>query len=130
MDWEETVERRKNKRFLMKQWVFAVRRFPFSTRGRILDISLGGLAFHHVPLSCVDDAVTDQSIQLDICDYESSHELFGIPCRIVYNAPVAEKSPFDEGLVMWRCGVAFEALSADERHQVERLIDKSAIGIF
>ena len=120
-------ERRRQKRFVVKDPVFAVLRPEFKVVGKIQDISRGGISFEYVALESHARTASknkkDSGPELDIFMKESALYMSQIPCTIVYEIQVADYVGYSQdSLVMKRCGVQFRDLSPKQSERVESFI--------
>lgn len=110
-----TIERRKYIRFLSNEKTFAALRSGFDKVGRVLDISINGLAFLYI----LEEAIIVEPFQVDIFQSENGFYLSNIPCRVVYDLPVTEKK-YDSIIQPRRCGLCFGKLSEKEYKNLMR----------
>ena len=82
-----TIERRKYIRFLAKKKNFAALRSGFDKVGRVLDLSINGLAFTYI----LEEDIIAETFQVDIFQSENGLYLSNIPCRVVYDMPNTNK---------------------------------------
>ncbi len=101
-----TIERRKYIRFLTEKQNFAALRSGFDKVGRVLDISINGLAFTYI----LEEAIMVEPFQVDIFQSENGLYLSNIPCRVVYDMPITKKQ-YDSFIQPRRCGLCFGRLS-------------------
>ena len=118
----ERDERRENKRFHASTGVFAVLG-PNSTKvGRVIDISLSGLAFRHVdkeePLSGLHE--------LDVFMIDGDFHVNKIPFEAVSDYEIVDKGP--SALMRLRqSGLRFGALTPSQRSQLEYFIQNHTL---
>jgi hypothetical protein len=113
---KEAVDRRKHRRFEVPIGAFVVLG-PHSTQvGRIIDISMGGLAFRHVDKEQSSDALHE----LDVFHIQNDFSLKHLPCQMVSELETYE-SPFGS-FVIRESAVQFGDLSPDQRSQLEYFI--------
>ena len=120
-------ERRKQKRFVVEDAVFAVLRPEFKVIGKIQDISRGGVSFqymaHETSAQTASLTQLDSSPELDIFMRERELYLSQVPCAIVYDIPVADYNGYSQdSLTMKRCGVQFRDLSPKQSERVDSFI--------
>lgn len=101
-----TIERRRYNRFLTKNKNFAALRSGFDKVGRVLDLSINGLAFTYI----LEEDIVEEPFQVDIFQSENGLYLSKIPCRVVYDIPNTKKK-YDSLIQPRRCGLCFGALS-------------------
>ena len=113
---EPPSERRKHPRFKSRDGAFAVLQNRETRLGRVVDVSLGGLAFHYVDGEGPNPVATGM---LDIFTVGSSVELRRLPVRTLSDIPLGD--PAGEAGVR-RCGVAFLMLAPAQRETLGRLM--------
>ena len=114
-------ERRKHKRFQVKNGAFAVLSaisWPHSTQkvGRITDISLGGLAFGYI----ASEEPSNISVQLSIFLADKRFDLRNIPFETIWDVETKEDS--FSSITVKRTGVQFGGLTSKEISQLEYFI--------
>jgi hypothetical protein len=117
---EEPVERRKHKRFEVPIGAFVVIG-PHSSRvGRIIDISMGGLAFRHV-----DEVESSEELhELDVF-HENDFCLRHVPCEAISDLETYE-SPFGSFIIR-ESAVQFGEMTPQRMLQLQRFIQKHTI---
>jgi len=116
-------EKRKFIRYQVKEKVFAALGEQFSRVGKIIDISLGGLAFDYVN----EESGNNDLTRIDIFSTANGMHLRRIPCRKIYELPITqglEPAEDSETLNVKRCGVMFGSLSQGQIEQLKLLIDR------
>jgi len=88
IDITETEERRKNRRFFVKQDALVGLRNNPGKVGQIVDVSLEGLSFCYV----ADDTQPGESSELDIVLVGESFQLENISSRIIWDLTVNKKA--------------------------------------
>jgi c-di-GMP-binding flagellar brake protein YcgR len=119
-------EKRKFKRFAMKDKAFVVFRPDFKKLGKIRNISKGGLACEY--LTC--GGVKEHSAQLEIDLVLSSGKFYlsMIPCKAVYDFKMAEDSNIPNMIIEnRRCGLRFLELSKEKNKQLMAFLESHAI---
>lgn len=102
-------ERRQHQRFEVREGLFKAK----SISGKIVDISMGGLAFSYID----DGTWTDESFDCGMLWGEKDLHLEDIPFKIISDCAI------NEGLTITRrCGVKFERLSPKQLAQLEYYI--------
>lgn len=119
---EARIELRESDRFLMKEWVFAIRKSRYTTLGRVVDIGRWGLSFHYVPPCTNGKAELEGAFELDLFEANTSRHLIKLPCASVYNTRVYKNSETEGAFELRRCGVQFRELTPAQVAQLERLI--------
>jgi hypothetical protein len=110
------VERRKHQRFQVQNGAFVVLTPPGTKVGRIVDISIGGLAFHYVG----KQESSRESTQLSIFSGDCSFYLYRVPC-----ATVSDLRAYAGGvapLSIRRHSVQFGELTRDQVSRLEHFI--------
>ena len=118
---KKTKERREYQRFRVQEGTFAVFGPDSNKIGQIIDISMGGLAFHYM-----SGEEPNGSKELNIFLAESSFYLRKIPFRTVWDQDTRQV-PFSS-IDIRRCGVEFGSLSEAQSSQLESFIDDHTLG--
>lgn len=111
------TERRKDKRFKVKDPVFAILNNS-SKMGRIVDISKSGLALRY----CENGADYAELNKIDVFKSDFSIYINDIKANIISDFQVIGKMFFGSRDVR-QCGVRFEKLSSKQIAQLESLIN-------
>ena len=122
MDRKELVERRKHRRFPVKDLTFAVPRKNSDRIGKVVDIGMGGLAFHYSGAG----EWSDKSLELDIFRADSDFYLTSVGCRLISDREIS--GDFPDNTAMRRSCVEFNDLAKDKISQLEELIHCYAAG--
>lgn len=110
--------RMKRKRYRVKEGGF-VALSPYREKvGQILDINLEGLSFVYI----LREDIHAYSKNLEIFFMDNLFYLDQIPFRVVYEY-VMNRQGYPGFFQMRRCGIAFGALSAYHRHNIEHFIE-------
>ena len=115
---KKQVDRRRHKRFHVRDNTFVVLRAPLSTNvGQIIDISMGGLAFNYI------DGLRQANnySKLDILLSNRSFYLDKIPFNTISDCKAPNKVPFSS-IEMRRCGVHFGKLTPEQISQLKYFI--------
>jgi hypothetical protein len=116
-------ERRGNKRFHASMGAFAVLGPHANKVGRVVDISLGGLAFRHVdrkaPLSGLN--------QLDVFMVDGDFHVNNIPFQTVSDYEVVKGGPLTS-LTTRQSGLRFGRLTPTQRTLLEYFIKNHTLG--
>jgi hypothetical protein len=115
-------ERRKHKRFRVRDDVFVILKPSDTGVGRLRNISMGGLRCDYV----TDRVSSIEATELDIFTTNSDFGLYKIPCqtvwhRITYESPLTSTS-------RWECGVEFGDLTQAQISQLEHFIQNYTEG--
>ena len=113
----ESVERRQHKRFRVPEGTIAVLGRPNATVGRIIDISMAGLAFVYV----ADKKPTGEASEIDILLTDDLSHLYGLPCETVYDFQNGNTRP-SASMTERRRGVKFRGLTLSQTLHLQDLI--------
>jgi hypothetical protein len=119
---DERIERRKHRRFLFKDAVFAAcDQFPFGV-GALVDISRTGVSFEYSYYSGEDLAPLEGVVKLHLFKNKPSLNVVGIECNVRYDTAV----PWENGALsdypLRRCGVQFGELSRNQSSELDLFI--------
>ena len=121
MDIPKTFpERRKNKRFRLKDLAFAVMYYSPNRIGQITDISKSGLAIRYVK----NEECSGQLNELDILKPDFSPFIDKIKAKSISDIEIIDKTLFGS-IEFRRCGIHFENLSSNQISQLENFIQNS-----
>ena len=115
-------ERRKYPRRRSREGAYAVLQSHPPRLGRVVDLSLGGLAFHYVDGEPLEPQLPGL---LDVFLVGSA-----VALRQVFVRPQSDirlSDPADTDAVMRRCGVKFLALAPEQSATLERLIQDFSV---
>lgn len=104
---ESLAERRKRKRFKIKEGVFAILRGPSPQLGEITDASGGGIAFRYQG----EERLWKKSYELDILALNDSFEIKRLPIKGIWDFKTANK--------MRKRGLQFGRLTYSQRSQLK-----------
>jgi hypothetical protein len=104
---EELREQRKHKRFFPKEWVAAFCQTSIVGIGKLLDISMGGVAFQYVQRSGIKSALSKKSLKLELFETVTSRGLKAIECNVAYDIEVRGHNDLSGSYRLRRCGVEF-----------------------
>jgi len=113
-------ERRKHYRFKPQDYVFASLNPQSHVLGRIVDISMDGLAFCYP----AKEKLTDESSSLTISWGDGESRIEGIPFKIVWDRRFSDNA--SPGGMVRHCGVRFAGLSGDKKALIDSLIQDCA----
>jgi hypothetical protein len=102
----QTVDRRKDKRFQTEKNTYAVLRARGSKLGRVIDISKGGLAFRYVSVG----QRLKGPLELDLLSHQYDYRIDKIPVKIITDLELANKKAF-KSTTLKRVGVQFGKLT-------------------
>jgi hypothetical protein len=111
------VERRRHKRFHVREGAFVILKPSDTGAGRLINISMGGLMFEYVATK--EPSVEATELELFVTD--SVFRLYGVPCRNVWDLPVYEHPMIS--LQKRQSGVEFGQLTSYQRSQLEFFIE-------
>ena len=123
IEMKKPLERRKYKRFKVKEGTFAVLRAPVTKVGQIIDISRGGLAFSHM----ANGEASNGLFQLDIVIIDKGFRLNKVPIKTVSDVEIVKKIPFSS-TTMRRLSVQFGELKSSHISQLTYFFQHYAIG--
>ena len=112
-----TEEQRRYIRFLTKKNTFAALRSGFEKVGKVLDISINGLAFSYI----IENAPLVKAFQVDIFQSENGFYLSNIPCRVIYDIPYSNPK-YDLFIHPRRCGLGFGRLSKIQEDELLKFL--------
>ena len=118
----EFIDRRKHKRYMVKEGAFTVNS---AKSGMITEISTRGLTFHYVDRK----AWTGESTQLDIVFDADDFYLDKIPCKTVSDIVTSGNLP-DKAKVIKRHSVEFGKLTPSQMEQLQYFIENYTLGEF
>ena len=119
---EVRIERRKDKRFLVRNGAFVTLGSSDSVVGRIIDVSMGGLTFY-----CVDcQRPSLKATELEIFVTGNAFRLGEVPCQSIWDLTLPEVAP--SSLHTKQCGVQFGDLTPYQKSQLEHFIQHHTKG--
>jgi hypothetical protein len=118
---KERAERREHKRFKVENGAFVGLGPRYDKVGRIIDISMGGLAFRYFGSreangSCLAVFFTETNFHLD-----------EVQIKTISDFEIADKLP-SSSITASRCSVQFMSLTEKQRFQIEFFIKNYATG--
>ena len=116
------AEQRNNIRFIAQDNVMVALRYSSTKIGRVKDISKGGLSFEHIYEEDLNREPSKKVVLLWADRFCISKVLY----RVVYDIPVptpAEYQSLTIHLITRRCGIQFEALSGDQKAQLDCFLE-------
>lgn len=113
---EAQVERRRYKRFRVREGAFVILKPSDTGAGRLMNISMGGLMFEYVATK--EPSVEATELELFVTD--SVFRLYGVPCKSVWDLPVYKHPTIS--LQKRQSGVEFGPLSPYQTSQLEFFI--------
>ncbi|MDF1592999.1 MAG: hypothetical protein P1P89_15895 [Desulfobacterales bacterium] len=119
----EFVERRRLKRFKVKEGAFAALMPDSNKLGQILDLGKGGLSFLYIDTG----EAADGSTALDIYVAGNGFYLSNLPVTIVSDIRVPNKIPINP-IVMRRQGVQFGEMTQEQTRSLESFMQQYATG--
>ena len=100
-------EQRKHRRFSPKEWVSAFCQTSVIGIGKLVDISMGGVAFQYVHRPGLSQALSKKSLKLDVFETVTSRGVKQIECNVVYDTEVLNQNDMLGDYRLRRCGVEF-----------------------
>lgn len=123
MDIQENfTEKRKDKRFKLKDPAFALMYCSPARTGQIIDISRSGLAIRYDKNGKGSNELTE----LDIFKSDFSFYVDNIKAKLISDIEIIDKT-FIESKGMRRCGIQFEGLSNNQISQLVNFIQNSSL---
>jgi len=124
------VERRKFKRFLVKEWTMvgltsSNDNSHYTKFGLVVDISEGGLAFEYVLDQAPDQGIEGDFDVLDLFGLDGMRVLL-LPFTIVYEQEGVPNSR--RNIRLNRCGLEFGKLSGVQQVTLEMFLQHDAVG--
>jgi hypothetical protein len=117
----EFVERRKTKRYKVKNGAFAALK-PYSDKvGQIVDLSKGGLAFLYFDTG----EGSNESSELDIYDVGNHFYMSKLAVKTVSDVTIPNKIPINP-IIMRRCGVQFGELTTEQTSSLDSFMQNYA----
>jgi len=123
MDSKEVVEKRKHKRFRSQDLAYAAFESDTLKIGQIVDISMGGLAFHYI----ADGDPINESRELEIYLASNSLHMKEVPFNTISDFELTSEFPF-RFIIMRRRGVQFGELTQFQEAQLGYLIQNYTVG--
>ena len=122
MESRGSIEKRKHKRFKVKERVFVEVSVKPIKVGEMIDISAGGLSFQYLANGDIDPKILQ--IKIEYLPNGFSSELMTV--RTVWDDIVIPKY-WTETIKTRRRGVCFERLNESQKYQIDHLIEKYAV---
>ena len=119
----EFVERRRHKRFNVKEGAFAALMPDSQKLGQILDLGKGGLSFLYIDTG----AAADVSTELDIYVAGNEFYLSKLPVHIVSDVRIPNKIPINP-IVMRRQGVQFGEMMPEQTSSLDSFMRQYTTG--
>ena len=116
------IERRKHKRFRVRDGVFVTLKPSDTGVGRLRDISMGGLRCDYV----TEQASSIEATELDIFMTNSDFGFYKIPCQIVWHR-ITYESPLTS-ISRRECGVQFGEMTDSQLSWLEYFIQNYTTG--
>lgn len=110
-------ERRLHERYELKDRIFITIRPEFERIGWLTDISKGGVSFEYTKIQ--EYSPLTEKIQVDIFSSPKIFDLSNLPCKLVYDTPVAKGAGFMESIETRRCGLIFQEMSQHQTVQFD-----------
>ncbi len=120
---KKLVERRKHKRFQVPKRTLSAFGPHFAKIGRIVDISMGGVAFHHNG----GKEPSSGSHKLDIILSERDFYLGDVSYRTISDLEIPDKAP-SRSIAMRRGSLEFRKLTHNQKSRLEQFIQDHTIG--
>jgi hypothetical protein len=120
---KDTVDRRKEQRFKVKEGAYAVLKPYTSKLGQIIDISKNGLSFQYV----LNSEQALNASHVDILLPDSGFFLDNLQFKPVLESKISKDFSFSTLTVM-RYSLEFENLTTDKRNSLEYFIQNHTMG--
>lgn len=114
---EKIVERRKHKRFLVQEGVYALLKNNSSKLGQIKNISKGGFAFSYI----VDEEQMHEAFKVDIFISKIGYCLKDVPSKKISDLHIDNKLPFSTFSIR-QARIQFDELNHSQLSQLDNLI--------
>jgi hypothetical protein len=122
-DAAHSRELRRQQRFKTRDRVFAVLYTDVLLLGKVVDVSLKGLAFQYVTFAEGNGEWAKGMADLEVFE-NSSSRYWRVPfCSVVYDLEVPLEVRFSYSYQLRRCGIHFGDLSREQCTQVASLIE-------
>jgi len=122
MESQGAIERRKHKRFKVKEKVFVELSLNPVKVGEMIDISAGGLSFRYI----ANGEIIQKSVEIKIYYPQSKFTSESMTVRTVWDGIMPK---FWTGTIKTRRrGACFEKLTQTQKSQIEHLIQHYTIG--
>jgi hypothetical protein len=118
----EPVERRKHRRFQIRQGTYVALVPPYGKVGPVIDISMGGLSFRYV-----DGKETTNGSYINILLTEANFYLENVAVKTILDCEIPDKSA-SSAIAMRRCGLQFGGLTHNQASQLKFFIENYSIG--
>ena len=113
------IERRKKKRFRVKDGAFAVKNSDINIAGPIQNISSSGFTFRYIGKI----GQIGRSLEVNLFYIGEGHFLTKLPSKAIYDFKIDSKTPNNE-LTIRRCGVQFAELTDNQMSLIKDFILK------
>jgi len=117
----EPVERRKHRRFQIRQGTYVALVPPYGKVGPVIDISMGGLSFRYV-----DGKETTNGSYINILLTEANFYLENVPVKTILDCEIPDKSA-SSAIAMRRGGLQFGGLTHNQASQLKFFIENYSI---
>ena len=114
---KNSFERRKDKRFKLKDPAFAIMHYSPTTIGQITDISRSGLAIRYVK----NGKASNKLNELDIFKSDFRFYIDNIKVKTISDMEIIDKTIIGS-IELRRCGIQFEDLSNNQISRLENFI--------
>lgn len=118
-------DRRCSQRLIPEKLSYVALRPHFSTLGKILDISRGGLCFQY--LAVAGKALDDRDLDMDMFIQENGYYLPELRGRLVYETLEAQVAAEPVGLEYRKCGIQFDRLRPEQSDRLEHFLEHHAL---
>jgi hypothetical protein len=123
MDSKEVLEKRRHQRFRSKESAYAAFGSETLKVGQIVDISMGGLAFHYI----ADGSQINGARELEIYLAGNGFHMTEVPFNTISDFAIPSEFPLST-IIMRRRGVQFGELNQLQESQLGFLIQNYTVG--
>jgi c-di-GMP-binding flagellar brake protein YcgR len=123
-DSRDRPERRKHPRFSLKKDLEAVDRISSETKGRVVDLSEGGIGLRYES----EFEMEADWEEVEVVDPDNGDTLLRASCEKVYDMPVVANGPYAGVFNLRRAAVRFTDLSNEQQNQLDLILHQFTSG--
>ena len=115
-------EKRVHERRIPTGYAYAALGHDYERVGKLIDLSLGGLAFEYLS----DEDHNGAYSQIDIFKVGEVFNLHNLPCKIVYDIPIfqaCDSTALSKHIQNRRCGIEFNNISKESNEQLTLFLE-------
>ncbi len=91
--------------------------------GKIVDLSLNGIAFDYLVNTNDADTSTKESNIVKFFSMNADFHLHELHCKVIYDIPISTTKHSDDGIILKnRCGVQFLSLTDSQTEQLNQFV--------